>query len=81
MKTTVEIADPLLAEARKLAAREGVTVRSLLELGLRKVLAEKRPARDFRLRDASFGGQGTQPGIREGDWQQWRELIYEGRGG
>ena len=80
MKTTIEIADPLLNQARKLAAREGVSVRSLVELGLRKLLAEKLPAREFKLRHASFRGKGLQPGLREGDWQQVRELIYQGQG-
>lgn len=81
MKTTIEIADPLLNEARKLAAREGVTVRSLVELGLRKLLSEKLPAREFKLRRASFRGNGVQPGLHEGNWQQLHELIYPGRGG
>src|SRR5438105_1252091 len=31
MKTTLEISDPLLRDARKLAAREGTTVRALLD--------------------------------------------------
>jgi len=35
MKTTIDIADPLLDEARKLAAREGTTLRALVERGLR----------------------------------------------
>jgi hypothetical protein len=81
MKTTMEIADPLLHEARKLAAREGVTVRSLVELGLRKVIAEKLPARELKLRRASFKGNGLQAGVHEGDWQRLRELIYQGQGG
>jgi hypothetical protein len=34
MKTTVEISDSLLREARKLARREGTTLRALVEQGL-----------------------------------------------
>jgi hypothetical protein len=41
MKTTVEIADPLLREARKIAARERTTLRALVEQGLRRVVAER----------------------------------------
>lgn len=46
MKTTVEISDWLLREARKLAARKGVTLRSLIESGLRQTIVkpERRSA-------------------------------------
>ena len=38
MKTTVEISDALLEEARKVAARRNVTLRTLIEEGLRQVV-------------------------------------------
>ena len=79
MKTTIEIPDALLAEARRAAERQGITLRALVETGLRRVLGERRSA-GFRLRRATFGGQGLQPGIREGDWGAIRDLSYEGRG-
>lgn len=83
MKTTVEIADPLLKEARRLAAREGVTLKALIERGLRQVVAEtaKKSAAPFRLRKASFKGKGLQPGVRGAPWERLREMAYEGRGG
>jgi hypothetical protein len=81
MKTTVEIPDALAEEARSVAAREKTTLRALIEAGLRQVLRDRRRKTRFRLRDASFRGQGLQPGFREGDWQRIREASYEGRGG
>jgi hypothetical protein len=81
MKTTIEIADPLLQEARKLAAREGVTLRALVELGLRRVISEKKSAGAFRLRKASFKGKGLQPAAKQAGWDSLRSLAYEGRGG
>jgi len=81
MKTTVEISDPLLREARKLAAREGVTLRTLIERGLHRVVAETRPAVPFKLRRASFKGKGLQPDLRHASWERVRDLAYEGRGG
>ena len=81
MKTTIEIPDPILDEVRKLAAREGTTAKALVELGLRRVLAEKKRDAAFRLRDSSFTGKGLQAGVRDTSWERIRELAYEGRGG
>jgi len=54
MKTTLEIPDPLLREARKIAVRERTTLRALVEQGLREIVADRKAACPFRLRDASF---------------------------
>lgn len=80
MKTTVNISDSLLEEARKIAARDKTTVRDLIERGLRKILAERKGARDFRLRKATFKGNGLQPGVADASWERIRDLIYEGHG-
>ncbi len=78
MKTTVEIPDSLLAAAKKVAAREGVTLRALVEEGLRKALNARKGRRAFKLRQVVFGGEGRRP---EGkSWEQIRDLLYEGRG-
>jgi hypothetical protein len=80
-KTTLDISDPLLRDAKKLAAAEGTTLRALVEQGLRNVVAERRRrAQPFRLRKASVAGQGLNPEL-DGDWQRIRDLSYEGRGG
>lgn len=81
MKTTVEISDALLVEARKIAAREGMTVRTLIEQGLRHALAGHTKRGHFKLRKASFKGRGLSASVRVASWQQLRELAYEGRGG
>ena len=81
MKTTLDISDPLLDQIRKIATRDGDTLRSLVEQGLRKVVAERSAkAKPFKLRDGSVGGQGLQPEFENATWDQWRDLIYEGRG-
>ena len=81
MKTTVEIQDDLLRSAKQQARRERTTLRALMEEGLRRVLRKRKESTPFRLRDASVSGEGVQQGIREGDWETIRSLIYEGRGG
>jgi hypothetical protein len=81
MKTTVEISDPLLDAARKLAAREGTTLRALIEEALRHIVAERKRSGAFRLRKATFKGNGLQPGVAGSSWDRLREMAYEGRGG
>jgi Arc/MetJ family transcription regulator len=80
MKTTIEISDALFEEAKRRAAERGTTLRALVEEGLREVLGAA-PAGTFTLRDASFGGNGLRPEVREGSWERILELAYEGRGG
>lgn len=80
MKTTVEISDALLDEAKRVASRESSTLRELIEEGLRRSLDERRKKRAFHLRRASFRGKGLQPGVSP-EWDRLREVVYEGRGG
>lgn len=80
MKTTVEIADSLLEAARIEATRARTTVRALIEAGLRRVLEERKSARAFKLRRATFKGRGLQAPFNDGDWDTIRQRAYEGRG-
>lgn len=81
MKTTLDIADPLLTQAKALARREDITLRAIVERGLKLALAEHRERSAFRLRDASVGGKGLHPEAAALDWERLRALGYEGRGG
>jgi CRISPR/Cas system-associated protein Csm6 len=81
MKTTVEIPDALLEDARKVAARQQTTLRTLIIEGLRRVVAERKRAGTFRLRKASFRGQGLQPGAQGASWERIRGIVYEEHGG
>jgi hypothetical protein len=81
MKTTVDISDSLLAEARKVAAREGVTLRALIERGLFRVVGDATQTEPFKLRRASFKGAGLQAEFRDASWERLRDAAYQGRGG
>ncbi|MBI3402437.1 MAG: DUF2191 domain-containing protein [Acidobacteria bacterium] len=81
MKTTVEIADTLLTAARRVAAKEGTTVRALIEEGLRKVVDKRAQRGGFKLRRVTFGGKGLAADLSHDDWNAIRDRAYEGRGG
>jgi hypothetical protein len=81
MKTTIQIPDSLLKEARKLANEERTTLKSLMEEGLRRIVSDRKRRGRFKLRKATFKGKGLQPHLAGATWDQIRDLGYEGRGG
>ncbi|MEL6710606.1 MAG: type II toxin-antitoxin system VapB family antitoxin [Pseudomonadota bacterium] len=77
MKTTLDIDDNLLREAKTFAAQHGSTMRYVYEQALRAFLRqERRATQSFTLRDASVGGKGLQSGVDLADPVQWHELVY-----
>jgi len=82
MKTTIDIADPILARAKHLAAKHHTTLRAIVEEALRARLAlERRPHPRVRLETHTFAGNGLQEGLSWDDWTTMRSMGYEGRGG
>ena len=82
MKTTLDIADGLFAQAKQTAQRDGVTLRALVEDGLRLALkARQQPAKPFKLKDASVGSKGdpglTDEAIARGGWAALREMAND----
>lgn len=75
MKTTIDIADALLEAAKKRAHDEKRTLRDLVEEGLRHVLTEK-PRKPFKMRKIEPLHGELVPGIRYGDWETIRDIIY-----
>jgi hypothetical protein len=80
MKTTIEISDSLLLAAKEYAAKEGTTLRALVELGLLRVLEDRERTGAFKLRDVGFEGRGLTPEFRDAGWEKIRDAIYEGHG-
>jgi hypothetical protein len=74
----VEIADSLFEEAKAEAASRGVSLRQIIEEGLRTVLSRREKPGRFRLRDGSFGPARGTHATR--NWDEIRESIYKGRG-
>ena len=80
MKITLNISAQLLREARTIAARERTTLSALVEQGLRKTIARRERRSAFRLRNASFKGNGLHSECRGIGREGMLTLIYQGRG-
>jgi len=76
MKTTIDIADPLLREAEQVAARDGTTLQALVEQGLRQVVAERAQLEKFRLKIVPFYGSGLTDEFKNATPDQWLEAMY-----
>lgn len=80
VKTTVDIAETVLNQAKVIAAREGITLRALIEEGLQHVIDERQQQETgFRLRDASYGSGGGVAGIDPDDWMSIKHLVRDAR--
>lgn len=82
MRTSVDLPEPLLLRAKRLARKRKTTLRSLLEEGLRAVLEKETSTTPrYHYLDCSFGEGGLVKGQSFDDWSSLRAQIYEGRGG
>jgi hypothetical protein len=80
MKTTIELPDRLVKQARQVARAEGATLRALVEEGLQHVLRARTLREKKGLDFPSFGGSGLTEAFRDADWTQVRDEVYRGRG-
>lgn len=78
-KTTIDIINPLLDQARKLAVRNPTTLKVIVERHLQQVLSERKSRSGFVLKDACVDGKGLQHDARKLSWDQIRGLSYDGR--
>lgn len=80
MRTTVRLDEALMDQARREASRRGETLTSLIEMGLRLVLAQPRPEpRRKRVRlPVSRAGGGLRPGVDLNDNASLADVM-EGR--
>lgn len=79
MKTTVEIADALLARAKQHARKTGRPLRSLVEQGLRLLLDSEATRHNYRLPDRSVGRRGDSNPLEALSWAELRDETYGGR--
>ena len=76
MKTTIEIHDELLLQAKGHAKNTGRSLRAVVEEGLRTVLhsTERRPS--YRLPDLRVGDPAAENPLASYSWPELRETIY-----
>src|SRR6185312_15835191 len=79
IKVTLNIAKPLLKEARARARSERTTLHALAERGLQLVLAGGC-SRLFELRDVSVSGEGLHPDAVGHSWDELRACSERGQG-
>ena len=77
-KTTIEIPDTLMEDAKAYGRRHTMPFRAVVESALRKLLDEeaKTAVKPFKLKKHHFGGEGM---VKPFTWEEIRDLIYEGR--
>lgn len=79
VKTTVDLPDALLEEARELAAREKTTLREILSQALRLELERRKQRKPFKLRDLSVGGGWLTDEFKDATWAEILEASYGDR--
>ena len=77
MKTTLEIHDELLRRAKQRAKKTGRTLRSVVEEGLREVLAKEPIKNTYRLPDMRVGDPNGENPLEKYTWAELRDIIYE----
>jgi hypothetical protein len=80
MKTTIDIADNLLTEAKAIAHRDQTTLRSLFEEGLDVVIQRRHKPVKSKIKLVTFPGGEMTEEFKNASWEQIRDEIYRGRG-
>jgi len=80
MKTTIELSDELLEQVRRVARREGLTLRGLVEEGLQRSLEARRNTARRVLDLPSYGGSGLTPEFQGVPWSRIRDEVYREHG-
>ncbi|MBI5368067.1 MAG: ribbon-helix-helix protein, CopG family [Planctomycetes bacterium] len=78
MRTTIQVADEVLAEFKRFAADSHRSLGAVIEDALREVLARRRAGRPaHRVRITTFKGRGLQPGVDLDDGAALLDLMEE----
>ena len=77
MRTTIQLPDELLDQARRLALDSGATLTSIIEGALRERLARSSAPSARPVKLTTFGALGLQPGVDLDDGANLLDLMEE----
>jgi hypothetical protein len=80
MKTTIELPDELVKQARLVAQQEGSTLRALVEEGLQRSLGARRASAHRQLDFPAYGTSGLTREFEGAAWSRLRDEIYRDHG-
>jgi Arc/MetJ family transcription regulator len=81
MRTTIQLDDQLLTEAKGWAAQSGRTLKAVIEDALREALARRNaPQFSARVHLKTFRGQGVLPGVDLDDSASLLDLMERDHG-
>jgi hypothetical protein len=80
MKTTIDIADSILARVKELAHQEKTSIKALTEEGLQFVLEAHQNRNPSPIQPVIFSGDGLSPAFKGKSWAEIRDEIYRGYG-
>jgi hypothetical protein len=76
VRTTINLSDPLLAQARRRAAETGRTLTAFIADAVRESLARRRDGQELPpVRLTTFRGTGVQPGVDLDDSAALEDLM------
>ena len=79
MKTSIDIAENLFKKAKRLSRARNISMRALVEEGLRLVLDRAESQEKVKPKLLTFGGDGFQEGFdqeKASSWEALRGEIY-----
>ena len=78
MRTTIQMDDQLLMEAKQRAAKTGRTLKAVIEDALREAFARQEPPpQNARIKLKTFKGRGVQPGVDLDDTASLHDLMEQ----
>ncbi len=80
MKTTMDLSDGIMRQAKAVARREKMPLRDLVQEGLLLALKTHALPRSHKVKPVIFSGRGLNPEFQGRSWAEVRDEIYRERG-